>query len=207
MGDIGPILPVNNTGGGTPPSTPDLQAVTDVGATTDHDLIIGNPSGIHLLLQGNGSPGVFLRNGTTDVAYIDANDMVVFGDPGFWIECYCAGGTAYFVLKQTNGKQRIQSLAVSQDRLCTLPDADSQTVSVLPVTFNGTTGTTLYKIPHGYTFTPSSATVAANNTGGANLIKGGYYLTFDATHINLNLLVATVGTPTVELTFQVTSQI
>lgn len=72
-------------------------------------------------------------------------------------------------------------------------------------TTTGSAGATVVTIPHslvsfgGLNLTPTWASITAKNAATATLLVGGYYLTYDATNIYVNLLVATVGTPAINI--------
>ncbi len=66
-------------------------------------------------------------------------------------------------------------------------------------TATGTATTTVYNIPHGLAFTPTYATIVAKNAATATLLAGSYYLAYDATNIVITLLVATAGTPAIDI--------
>lgn len=174
-------------------AAPDLEAVTTVGATTDVDTTFGDAGAQFQILGTTGF--ILLFVGGSLRGLWTPSDFVVFGDPGYFVEVYCSGTAHYLVFQDAGNRGRQTCAPLTADRLWTWPDADATAAVKLVAVFAGVNTATVYNIPHGLAFTPTSATITPKNAASALQLAGGYFLTYGAANITLTLLVATVGTP------------
>lgn len=193
------VLALDGSGTGI---TPNLQAVTLIGATTDQATTFGGALQKFII---DGLSGVILKyNGLNVTGFWADSDFVLFGNTGYWLELYCNGTTAYVVFYNNSHRGRYGTNALTADRNWVAPNADAKLVVDKSANFNGAAGATSYNIAHGLAFTPNAASITPLNSASGTLIAGGYWLTFTATDIVLHLVVPTVGIPALSFNFYIT---
>jgi len=180
-----------------------LQQVTDNGNTTTNKIICTDTGGGEIDIDAS-NQGVFIYDNLGSIKTILINsDVVVFGDPGYYIELFSSGSYQYLVYLNNGRRLRVYTRALNSgvDRSMAMPDANSVTVIPFFGSFTQVLGVSVYNIPHGFVFTPTCSSITPQSINAAKAISGGYFLTFDATNIIVNLVVPSVSTSLCEFSF------
>jgi hypothetical protein len=172
---------------------PNLQQVTDAGNTTSDD-IISAKAGNSVDISGEGGFVTMVLGSAQGLFAPD--DVVLYGNAGYWIELYSSATSQLLVYRYNTFRNRIGQLPITADQNTFFP-AKGGTIVVQPdipvgtLTFNTVIGAGSYDIPHGLGVVPTFASITAKDGSAGKLVAGGYWLTYDATNIVLNLVVIT----------------
>jgi len=149
---------------------------------------------VELSTEGNPRPSINIYNFTENTGFA----LECTTDP--YIILYRNSGTDYLQLKCDDllgSGHHAVNFQAANGTVAFLSDIPP--VFAGNFTATGTSTQTVYNIPHGLPATPAGAAIVARNAATAGLLAGSYYITTDATNIIVTLLVATVGTPAIDL--------
>ncbi len=189
-------------GGGTPP----WDATMAVDNTTVHEVIKtdgGQPiSKIFSLANGGHvsatSPSADIFGATGAGVVLNAEQGVGGWITGLFSFNFIDGGSNFtYLLFALNDRRQWVFIPNKSGQVAVGGNGNYTTV--------GAPGKISYDIPHGLLnfqaipLTPTWASITAKNTDTANLLVGGYFLSYDNTNITIHLSVATVGTPAIDI--------
>jgi hypothetical protein len=208
---VGWNIALNGAGGGVTASWNDVMTN---GTVSDYNAIINNGTfdsvvnigdvlglggGAWLITDpGHASPPD-ISTGNGIFAYVIPGGGESSTTIGFYDYAGLSAETTYILPRKNTQRVRIW-----------LPDKTGNVVigNCGTYTAAATAGQTVITIPHDMWplpdsgILPTTSTIAAKNAATANVLLGGYYMTYDPTNIYINLLVPVVGTPSMSIGWQ-----